>query len=226
MDRRLVISVVEVVEGGARTVEAPETPGRIARGIDTSVIPASPTLSHSTPLLLSPILFLYLPFSPHTFSILMRIHSAFHILHSCAFVLCIQIFPYSGIVFASLFSFKLLNTYLYMIFHLLTIILFHKLFILYYLLLFILYIVIKIILIYNNALSYMCVCVSWCIICSAFFVIYIFISYYFLFFSPYMLSNIVLISALLYNVINILLIHSSCFLDPIFHYIFCLYISL
>lgn len=42
--RRLVISVVEVVEGGARTVETPETPGRIARGIDTSVIPASPTL--------------------------------------------------------------------------------------------------------------------------------------------------------------------------------------
>lgn len=87
MDRRLVISVVEVVEGGARTVEAPETPGRIARGIDTSVIPASPTLSFHPSTSLTYSLSPPLPFSPHTFSILMRIRNAFHILHSCAFVL-------------------------------------------------------------------------------------------------------------------------------------------
>lgn len=89
--RRLVISVVEVVEGGARAVEAPETPGRIARGIDTSVIPRIPHALVSTPLLVSHLFSFSLTY---TFSILMPIRSSFHILHSCALSLSLSLVLY------------------------------------------------------------------------------------------------------------------------------------
>lgn len=107
MDRRLVISVVEVVEGGARTVEAPETPGRIARGIDTSVIPASPTLS--VPPLYFSHLFSFSTLPPPLSS---HIHFPFLCESVARFIFCILVLLcYTNIsLFGySLFSFKLLD---------------------------------------------------------------------------------------------------------------------
>jgi len=64
----------------------PETPGRIARGIDTSVIPASaPHLSLSLSLSLSRPWFSSRAAPPHTFPILMH-PRRIHIPHSCCLV--------------------------------------------------------------------------------------------------------------------------------------------